>query len=139
MNANQATFLESMNMGDFSDIDYTLPWQFQMSLLLSKDRTDSDYPGQTVSAETMTLLNAMVKLGLSSHWQVWFNAGYDLQKNEMAFPMVQIHRDLHCWQLAFQWVPFGEFKSYSFQIGLKAPQLRDIRLKQSGTSLGGGS
>jgi len=129
MNANQATFLESMNMGDFSDIDYTLPWQFQMSLLLSKDRTDSDYPGQTVSAETMTLLNAMVKLGLSSHWQVWFNAGYDLQKNEMAFPMVQIHRDLHCWQLAFQWVPFGEFKSYSFQIGLKAPQLRDIRLK----------
>jgi len=139
MNANQSTFLESMNMGDFSDIDYTLPWQIQMSLLLSKDRTDSNYPGRTVSAETMSLLNAMVKLGLSSHWQLWLNAGYDLQKNEMAFPMVQIHRDLHCWQLAFQWVPFGEFKSYSLQIGLKAPQLRDIRFKQSGTSLGGGS
>jgi len=139
MNANQATFLESMNMGDFSDIDYTLPWQFQMSLLLSKDRTDLDCPAQRVAAETMTLLNAMLKLGLSSHWQVWFNAGYDLQKNEMAFPMVQVHRDLHCWQFAFQWVPFGEFKSYSLQIGLKAPQLRDIRFKQSGTSLGGGS
>ena len=35
--------------------------------------------------------------------------------------MLQLNRDLHCWQMSFQWIPFGQFRSYAVQIGLKAP------------------
>jgi len=50
--------------------------------------------------------------------------------------MLQVYRDLHCWQMGFQWVPSGEFNSYSFQIGLKASQFDDIRFKTGGKTKG---
>ncbi|TCD46983.1 LPS-assembly protein LptD [Chlorobium sp. N1] len=135
LNSNQALFLERFNTTDtYHDIDYGVPWQLRMSMFLYTDRSNP-----VNGAEAMSLLNAMLRVGLSRNWQVAVNTGYDFLNDDVVFPIVQIHRDLHCWQLSFQWVPSGIFKSYSLQIGLKAPQLRDIKFGKKGTSLGGGS
>lgn len=135
LNANQALFLERFNTTDtYHDVDYGVPWQLRMSMFLYTDRSNP-----VEGAEAMSLLNAMVRVGLSRNWQVAVNTGYDFLNNDVVFPIVQVHRDLHCWQLSFQWVPSGIFKSYSLQIGLKAPQFRDIKFGKKGTSLGGGS
>lgn len=131
MRAEQAIFRERFDAGDFSDIDFALPWRLRMSLYLLSDRTDP-----LKEAETTTLLNMSAKVALSKNWQVGINTGYDIQRNEFVFPMLQLYRDLHCWQMGFQWVPSGEFNSYYFQIGLKAPQLEDIRFRTGGRTRG---
>jgi len=131
MRAEQAIFRERFDAGDFSDIDFEIPWRLRMSLYLLSDRTDP-----RKEAETTTLLNMSAKAALSKNWQVGINTGYDIQRNEFVFPMLQLYRDLHCWQMGFQWVPSGEFNSYYFQIGLKAPQLEDIRFRTGGRTRG---
>ncbi|WP_303680752.1 LPS-assembly protein LptD [Pelodictyon luteolum] len=134
MNANQALFLERFNMGDFGDVDFGIPWQLRMSMFLYTDH-DPNRSYAASSPSSMSLLNAMLRIGITRNWQVAVNSGYDFLNNDVVFPMVQVNRDLHCWQLSFQWVPSGVFKSYSIQIGLKAPQLRDIKFSKKGTSL----
>ena len=114
-NSAQSIFLERFNTEYFRSIDYRQPWQFQFSLFLQSDRSNPLAP------VTTTLFNASVKESLSKEWQVVLNTGYDLQNNELVFPMLQLNRDLHCWQMSFQWIPFGQFRSYAIQIGLKAP------------------
>ncbi len=111
----QSIFLERFNTEYFRTIDYRQPWQFQFSLFLQSDKSN---PLQPV---TTTLINSSIKESLSKEWQIVLNTGYDLQNNEVVFPMVQLNRDLHCWQISFQWIPFGQFRSYAVQIGLKAP------------------
>ena len=131
LRAEQAIFRERFNNGDFTDIDYTIPWKLRMSLYLQSDR-----PNPLDRAQTTALLNVSAKAALSRNWQVGVNTGYDIEQNKFVFPMLQVYRDLHCWQMGFQWVPSGEYNSYYFQIGLKAPQLQDIRFRTGGKTRG---
>jgi len=127
LRAEQAIFREHFNIGDLSDIDYSLPWRLRMSLYLHSDRTDP-----LKAAEVSTLVNLSAKVALSDHWQAGINTGYDLGQNKFVFPILQLYRDLHCWQMGFQWVPSGEYSSYYIQIGLRAPQFKDIRFATAG-------
>lgn len=122
MNTLQTFF----NMGDFTSIDYNLPWELRFSLYLDAERSNPLEP------ETTSLINVAAKAALSRNWQVALNSGYDLQNGEVVLPRLQISRNLHCWQMGVQWVPFGQFRSYAVEIGLKAPELKDIHIRQSG-------
>ena len=44
---------------------------------------------------------------------------------------ITISRDLHCWQMSFAWVPFGHYQSWSFNIGVKAASLADLKYDKS--------
>ena len=44
---------------------------------------------------------------------------------------VSISRDLHCWQMSFSWIPFGYHRSWSFNIGVKAASLSDLKYDKS--------
>jgi lipopolysaccharide assembly outer membrane protein LptD (OstA) len=112
MNTLQTFF----NMGDFRSIDYNLPWELRFSLFLQEDRSNP------LDSEKISLINAAAKASLSKNWQIAMNTGYDLQNGELVLPRLQIYRNLHCWQMSVQWVPFGQFQSYAFEIGLKAPE-----------------
>jgi hypothetical protein len=121
MNTLQTFF----NIGDFSSIDYSLPWELRFSLYLQSDRSNPLEP------ETTSLLNVAAKAALSKNWQMAMNAGYDFQNGEMVLPRIQISRNLHCWQMGVQWVPFGQFRSYAVEIGLKTPESKDIQLRKA--------
>ncbi len=121
MNTLQTYF----NTGNLSSIDYSLPWQLRFSLFLQADKSNPLEP------ETISLFNAAAKAALSKNWQIAMNTGYDFQNGELVLPMFQISRNLHCWQMSVQWVPFGQFRSYAVEIGLKVPESKDIHVRKS--------
>ena len=114
-NSAQSIFLERFNTEYFRTIDFHQPWEFQFSLFLQSDKSNPLAP------VTTSLINASAKESLSKEWQIVLNTGYDIQNNQMVFPMVRLNRDLDCWQVGFLLIPFGPFRSYAFQIGLKPP------------------
>lgn len=124
LRAEQAIFHERFNIGDFMDVDYSLPWRLRLSFYMQSDRLNP-----LEEARISTLLNVSAKLALSRNWQAGINTGYDISNGKFVFPMLQLYRDLHCWQVGFQWVPSGEYNSYYLQIGLKAPGFKDVRFK----------
>jgi lipopolysaccharide assembly outer membrane protein LptD (OstA) len=130
-NTSQALFRERFNFGNFSTIDYSLPWELRFSLFMQTDRSNPLQP-----AVTSSLINASARISFLKEWQLGLDTGYDFQNDELVFPMIQIYRNLHCWQIGIQVVPVGEFKSYAVQIGLKAPQLSDVHFKTSGSTKG---
>ncbi len=114
-NANQSLSRNYFNMRDFNSTDYMLPWQFSLSLFMQSDRSTPLLKSED------KMVNVASRVALSKRWQTGFNTGYDLENKKFVFPMLQIYRDLHCWQFGFQWVPSGAFRSVAFQIGLKSP------------------
>ncbi len=122
MNTLQTFF----NVGEFSNVDYSLPWELRFSLYLQSDKSNPLAP------ETTTLINAAAKTAISTNWQMAVNTGYDFHNGALVLPMLQLTRNLHCWQMSAQWVPFGQFRSYALEIGLKAPELKDLRFRQGG-------
>jgi hypothetical protein len=70
-------------------------------------------------------------VSLSEKWKVTFNGGFDFQKNQFTTTTFGINRDLHCWQVSLNWVPFGPFQSYMFNIGIKSSLLKDLKLNRT--------
>ena len=52
---------------------------------------------------------------------------------KMSMTSISITRDLHCWQMSFTWIPFGNHKSWAFNIGVKAASLADLKFDKSYT------
>jgi len=43
---------------------------------------------------------------------------------------LNIYRDLHCWELLFNWIPIGFHQSYTLTIRVKAAALRDLKYEK---------
>jgi len=44
--------------------------------------------------------------------------------------MIGIARDLHCWQMNVNWIPFGRFTSYNIDIRVKSSILQDLKVSR---------
>jgi len=106
---------------------YRLPWQLRLSLYLNSDHENPLEP-----ADTDALLNTSARIGLSNIWQLGVNTGYDIENGDFVFPQINLYGDFNCWEMGFEWIPSGEYQSYFFQIGIKSPQLKDLRFRQRG-------
>ena len=58
------------------------------------------------------------------------NTNFDIQAGEFSFTTFNLTRDLHCWGMSFNFVPFGYRKSYSFTISAKSSMLADLKLQK---------
>ena len=101
--------------------NFNIPWNlgFSYNLVYSKPYKETDVT-QTVH------LNA--GLNLTQKWKVTAQGDYDIRENEISFVEFNILRDLHCWEMSFQWTSFGTNQRYLFNIHIKASTLRDLKL-----------
>ena len=67
-------------------------------------------------------------LSLTNQWKIGFNSWYDITDGRFTSMSLNIYRDLHCWEMRMNWIPFGGQESYNFQINVKSSILQDLKL-----------
>lgn len=121
---DQALFNDFLLYSD-SYVDFDVPWSANLSYNLS-------YRKPTLDPATVTqTINASGSVGITPNWQVRMNSGYDIQKFAFTNTSVNVYRLLHCWELSFQWVPFGPLKSYSVTINVRNPTLQQLKVSKN--------
>jgi hypothetical protein len=66
-------------------------------------------------------------ISITPKWKVGFRTGYDFEGKDFSYTMIDFYRDLHCWEMRFNWTPMGRRKSWSFGINVKASILKDLK------------
>jgi LptD protein len=111
-------------------VDFKIPWNLRISYNISYSR--GLYTSTSKDATQITqALNFSGDLSMTEKWKITFNSGYDFVRNEITQTNFGINRDIHCWQLSLNWVPFGPFQNYTFNIGVKSSLLRDLKLNRT--------
>ena len=111
--------------------DFSLPWNlgFNYTISYSSSPTNNGTTGYQKNITQTLGINGSVtilpKMGVT------FQGGYDFQAKELTPASITITRDLHCWQMSFAWIPFGHYQSWSFNIGVKAASLADLKYDKS--------
>ncbi|MFR9602895.1 MAG: putative LPS assembly protein LptD [Rikenellaceae bacterium] len=111
--------------------DFSIPWNFGFNYVISYSTSyvNNGTTGYQKSITQSVGFNGSVtltpKMGLS------FTGGYDIKNRSLTTSSISMTRDLHCWQMSFSWIPFGYYKSWSFNIGVKASSLADIKYDKS--------
>ena len=111
-------------------IDFDIPWSLNIGYNLNYRRPITTNAENIQPAQIVQTLQVSGDLSLSEKWKVTYNTGYHFESQEFTQTNIGISRDLHCWQMALTWVPFGRFQSYSFSINVKASVLQDLKLER---------
>ena len=105
-------------------VDFEIPWSLNISYNLS-------YGHQLNKKPTITqTINMNGDLSISKAWKITYSSGYHFESKEFTQTNVGISRDLHCWTMNVNWVPFGRFQSYNFTIAVKASILQDLKIER---------
>jgi LptD protein len=106
-------------------VDFSIPWNVRLNYNITYSK-QGHLPSQIVQS-----LRINGDFSLSQKWKIQYNTGYDLQKKDFTQTDFSLTRDLHCWTLSLNWVPFGQFQSYNFFIGVKSSLLKDLKLNRT--------
>jgi hypothetical protein len=105
-------------------IDWDIPWNLTLGYNLS-------YTKQVDNSTNVTqAMNLSGDFSLSEKWKINFNSGFNFEQKEITQTMIGIARDLHCWQMNVNWVPFGRFTSYNIDIRVKSSILQDLKVSR---------
>jgi hypothetical protein len=104
-------------------VDFKTPWNLRVDYNF---RYAKPYKISTITQS----LRLTGDLGLTEKWKISFSSGYDFVNQKFTYTTVGIHRDLHCWQMNIDVVPFGDRKSYTFTISANGSLLKDIKYQK---------
>jgi lipopolysaccharide assembly outer membrane protein LptD (OstA) len=122
-NSEQKKTKEELNIDGDNFVDFNAPWTLNMSYRYN-------YSKPYVEEKITNTINFNGDVRITPKWKVGFRSGYDIESKQFNYTSLDIYRDLHCWELSFNIVPFGTRKSYSVDLRVKAPVLSDLKLSR---------
>ncbi len=110
-------------------VDFSMPWSLSFNYTLSYVSTyvASQY---NFSSNVVQSLGISGNVSLTDHWRISFSSSYDFVNKGFSYTSLDIYRDLHCWEMRFNWVPFGYYRSWNFIVNIKASSLKDIKYEK---------
>ena len=111
--------------------DFSLPWNFGFNYAINYNISTGNYPPKGYKKNVTQTVSFNGSLTITPKTGITFQGGYDIKANKLTTSSISISRDLHCWQMSFSWIPFGFHRSWSFNIGVKAASLSDLKYDKS--------
>ncbi len=114
-------------------VDWNVPWTLNISYTAAYTTIHnylSPYPDYTVEKEHtfVQTLGFNGNVNITPKWKFGFRSGYDFKNSLFTYTSIDIYRDLHCWEMRFNWIPYGFRQSWNFSINIKSPLLQDLKL-----------
>jgi len=104
-------------------VDFEVPWTLAINYNFNYTRSKEE-------PSIIQSLRINGDFSLTPNWKIGFNTGYDFTSHKVSTTNLSLYRDLHCWEMQMTVVPFGTYRSYSFQINIKSSILRDLKYEQ---------
>lgn len=103
-----------------------IPWEFQMSFQFRLNRYDPTNVRKVFTSRG----NLSVKV--TENWNVGYDGSFDLREKRIVYHDLKIYRDLHCWELSFNWTPPNSSRSgFWLEIRVKEPKLQDLKIRKT--------
>jgi lipopolysaccharide assembly outer membrane protein LptD (OstA) len=109
-------------------VDFSIPW----TLNIYYNAYYSALATKTQFTQSVTFNG---DLTLTKNWKISGSSGFDFISHKLTVTSINVYRDLHCWELHFNWVPFGFRQSFLLTINVKSAMLKDLRVKKQSSNI----
>ena len=108
---------------EYGYADFNIPWTMRIAynFYYTKSREESVINQNVTASGNVTL---------TKNFALTYSTGYDFRSKEITMTRIGITRDLHCWEMSFNWIPTGYLKSWDFTIRVKASVLKDLKYER---------
>ena len=112
--------------------DAGTPWNARLDYNVNLSRQWASELQRDTSVVTHAL-SARGGVNVLKRYKLDVTTGYDLARREFTPTNLTFYVDLHCWELSFNWIPFGVRQSFSLRLNVKSALLRDLKLEARGS------
>jgi hypothetical protein len=124
INPQQAQKLALINSDPSAYVDFNVPYNITLNYSFN-------YNNNVTSTSNTNTLMITGDVNITPKWKIQYNTNYDLKARQLSSATsFSIYRDLHCWSLSMQWLPFGYYKSYNVTLAVKSSILQDLKLSK---------
>lgn len=124
------------SMGEFDDDGYLknrMQWSLSVNYTptfgygdFNKEKMEFDY-------RLTHNLSARATFQPTKNWNFTFDTNYNFDIKRFTALNCSLTRNLHCWSMSAQFIPFGPYQSYNFVIRANASLLQDLKYEQRST------
>lgn len=100
------------------------PWSISFNVNYNYNR-----PTIATKTETFTL-GSNFTFSLTPTWFLNGSVQFDILTGAIVSPIVNVRKDLHCWELNFTWYPIGFNRGFYLRFNIKSPMLKDLKYEQ---------
>lgn len=111
-------------------INWNNPWSFSFNYNLVYNNRFLYTNGRQEEKDLIQTFGFSGNVNVTPKWKVDVTSGYDFESNKLSYTSMSVYRDLHCWEMRFNWIPIGYLKSWNFYIKVKAEILQDLKLNR---------
>ncbi|MFN0032776.1 MAG: putative LPS assembly protein LptD [Flavobacteriales bacterium] len=136
---------EYVNENRNSLVDFSMPFAFRVNYNLGIDRKFNAIQQR----DTLAITNRIGFSGDVTFLKIFAlsaQSGYDMSNaryktlqwkdfgaRDFITTTLGLHIDLHCWEFSANFIPFGDRRSWTIQLNIKSPLLKDLKLQRRGT------
>ena len=112
-------------------IDWNIPWSINLSYNFNYTTRIAYLNYEKIPTNTIVQsLSFSGQVNITPKWKVNVTSGWDFTNKKITLTSFSIYRDLHCWEMRFNVIPFGPRKSWNFSLNVKASILQDLKLNK---------
>lgn len=109
--------------------DFNVPWSFTFNYNFGIARGAFNNPDTLIVSSNS--LNVGLDVTITEKWKVDVQAAFDFSQNKLVFASMNVIRDMHCWVLRFNWVPYPlERQVYAIELNVKSQVLQELKLSR---------
>ncbi len=112
-------------------VDFSIPWSINLNYALNYSKQ-----GLAQARVTQTF-QFQGDLSLTPKWKINFSSGWDFVYKSVTLTTFSIMRELHCWDMSFNWTPIAgnalRSSTYSFTLQPRSSLLRDLKISRRRT------
>ncbi len=120
--------LKAINQNADMYVDFNIPWSINVNYTLGVNKLTP------VESQTVQSLQLTGDFSLTPKWKFTFSTGYDFKYKSPTLTTVGVNRDLHCWEMSFNWTPFAgsqaRASNYSFDLRARSAILQELKLSR---------
>ncbi|MDZ7743276.1 MAG: putative LPS assembly protein LptD [Bacteroidota bacterium] len=112
-------------------LDWSIPWSLNLNYNMRFSNTYRMKEGERIREEKLVqTMSFSGDLSITPKWKIGFRSGYDFEQGKLSYTSINIYRDLHCWEMRFNWIPMGVRKSWNFSLNVKSSMLQDLKVNK---------
>ena len=116
--------------GEIPYWDFKMPWSIRFNYSFYYNNNYKPDANGNIKGTINQSLNLGGHLSLTDKWQTEMTTNFDIQAMKFSFTTINLSRTLHCWSMSFNFVPFGDRKSYSFSLSASSAMLKDLKVNK---------
>ncbi len=110
-------------------ISFDIPWKLTAAYNSSWTANQNISTFNSDRSNVVQTIQLTGDASFTKRWKITGNANFDLETAQVTYSQLTLLRDMHCWQLSFNWTPIAQIKYFSFQMNAKSSLFSDAKLR----------